>query len=97
MDAKTQDLIEDLHTRLGAASAYFLTDREHARKMLEQSLGTVRELEKEAKKLTPPSESHAVELLRRWADWARAHGHDHGIWDDTRSFLPNVKMREPGL
>lgn len=44
MDAKTQDLIEDLHTRLGAASAYFLTDPKHARKMLEQSLGTVREL-----------------------------------------------------
>lgn len=90
MDNETKELIEDLHTRLVAASAYFLTDREHSKKMLEQSLGTVRQLKKDAAKLIPPSESHAVELLRRWADWARAHGHDNGIWDDTRAFLANT-------
>ena len=31
---------------------------------------------------------HARELLRRWVDWARAHGHDVGMLDDTRAFLP---------
>jgi hypothetical protein len=30
---------------------------------------------------------HAKRLLRRWHDWARAHGHDIGILDDTRAFL----------
>ena len=30
---------------------------------------------------------HAKGLLRRWHEWARAHGHDTGILDDTRTFL----------
>ena len=30
---------------------------------------------------------HAKGLLRRWHEWARAHGHDTGILDDTRAFL----------
>lgn len=89
MDDEIEKLIEDLHTRLGAASAYAITNREHSRKMLEQSLGTVLQLKKLAARLTPPSESHAVELLRRWAEWARAHGHDNGIWWETRDFLAN--------
>lgn len=95
MNAEIEELIEDLHTRLGASSAYFLTDREHSRKMLEQSLGSVRQLKKDFAKLTlpPPSESHAVELLKRWADWARAHGHDNGIWYDTRDFLETTHGR----
>ena len=33
------------------------------------------------------SDDHARQLLRRWCDWARAHGHDTGILDDTRAFL----------
>lgn len=30
---------------------------------------------------------HAKRLLLRWHEWARAHGHDIGILDDTRAFL----------
>ena len=30
---------------------------------------------------------HAKGLLRRWHEWARAHGQDTGILDDTRAFL----------
>lgn len=87
MNAEINDLIEDLHSCMIVASACFLTDPDHSRKMLGKSLGTVRQLKKDAAKLTPPSGSHAVELLKRWADWARAHGHDNGIWYDTREFL----------
>lgn len=29
----------------------------------------------------------AEKLLVRWADWARAHGYDVGMLDDTRAFL----------
>ena len=37
----------------------------------------------------------ARNLLVRWADWARAHGHDVGMLDDTRAFLslPNVQAQ----
>lgn len=39
---------------------------------------------------------YAVRLLTRWHEWARAHGHDNGIMDDTRAFLqPNVVMSQP--
>lgn len=37
--------------------------------------------------LDATEENHARELLTRWADWARAHGHDVGMLDDTRAFL----------
>jgi hypothetical protein len=30
---------------------------------------------------------HAKKLLGRWTEWARAHGYDVGILDDTRAFL----------
>ena len=33
------------------------------------------------------SDDHARQLLHRWHEWARAHGHDIGILDDTRAFL----------
>ena len=33
------------------------------------------------------SHEHARQLLLRWRDWARAHGYDIGILDDTRTFL----------
>lgn len=26
-------------------------------------------------------------LLHRWHEWARAHGHEIGVLDDTRAFL----------
>ena len=37
----------------------------------------------------------AEKLLARWAEWARAHGHDVGMLDDTRAFLslPNAQAQ----
>lgn len=37
---------------------------------------------------------HAKELLRRWREWARAHGHDIGILDDTRAFFKRTQHNE---
>lgn len=37
---------------------------------------------------------YTKELLRRWHEWARAHGHDIGILEDTRAFLLRTKQNE---
>jgi predicted butyrate kinase (DUF1464 family) len=52
----------------------------------------VEDLMRQARKLRDMAfyTEHAVSLLCRWSEWARMHGHDIGIADDTRDLLRTI-------
>lgn len=50
------------------------------------------ESERQSHAFSSRTGNHALELLKRWIEWARAHGHENGILDDSREFMKRASF-----